>query len=190
MKRPRTALRRKTPLAEPDDRLDATPERLARAAERGQSTERGADRLRRIGDPFDVMRVHRALAPHNSRLNDLRWLIGESLRRLHQRANLNSLRAVPPERIGSNAFGPRAGLPASEAALHARDKLHQAERLAGRAAWPILRRIVIEGGGVRDCRAFIAEVTTTWRADAIVTDRLRVALDALGDLLGVTARRR
>jgi len=183
----RAASRRKTPRGEPDERLDATPERLARAAESGQSAERGLDRLRRIGDPFDVMRVHRALAPHDARLNDLRWLIGEALRRLHQRASLDSLRAVATARIGSGAFGPRPGLPLSEMALHARDKLREAERFAGRAAWPIVQRIVIEGGGVRDCRAFIAEVTTSWRADAIVTDRLRVAL---GDLLGVTAGRR
>lgn len=190
MKRQKTIPRRKTPRVDPSERLDATPERLARAAESGQSAERGLDRLRRIGDPFDVMRVHRALAPHDTRLNDLRWLIGEALRRLHQRASLDSLRAVAPERIGSGGFGPRSGLPLSETALHARDKLREAERLAGPAAWPILQRIVIEGGGVRDCRARVAEVTTTWRADAIVTDRLRVALDALGELLGVTAGRR
>jgi hypothetical protein len=191
MRRSKAGLRRKAaPRGERDERLDATPERLARAAESGQSAEQGPDRLRRIGDPFDVMRVHRALAPHDSKLNDLRWLIGEALRRLHQRASLDSLRAVPPERIGGAGFGPRAGLPLSEMALHARDKLHEAQRLAGPAAWPIVRRIVIEGAGVRDCRAFIAEVTTSWRADAIVTDRLRVALDALGELLGVTAGRR
>ncbi|MGA2045573.1 MAG: hypothetical protein ABSG83_19670 [Roseiarcus sp.] len=172
------------------DRLDATPERLARAADAGQSAAIGPDRLRRIGDPFDILRVHRALAPHDARLNDLRWLAGEALRRLHQRACLDSLRAVAPERIGAGGFGPRQGLPTSEIALHARDKLRAAERLAGPAAWPIVRRIVIEGGGVRDCRAGIAEVTTPWRADAIVVDRLRVALDALGVLLGVTAGRR
>ena len=45
------------------ERLDATPERLTRAREAGQSTERGVDRLRRILDPFDVMRSTRALAP-------------------------------------------------------------------------------------------------------------------------------
>lgn len=184
MKKRKTALRSRTPL------VDATPERLARAAESGQSAERGLDRLRRIVDPFDVMRVHRALAPHDLKLNDLRWLIGEALRRLHQRACLDSLRAVAPERIGGGGFGPRSGLPATEIALHARDKLREAQRLAGPAAWPIVQRIVIEGGGVRDCRARIAEVTTTWRADAIVTDRLRVALDALGAVVGVTAGRR
>lgn len=170
--------------------LDATPERLARAAESGQSAELGVDRLRRIGDPFDVMRIHRALAPHDSKLNDLRWLIGEALRRLHQRACLDSLRAIAPERVGGGGFGPRSGLPATEIALHARDKLREAERRVGSAAWPIVQRIVIEGGGVRDCRGHIAEVTTTWRADAIVADRLRVALDELGALVGVAAGRR
>ena len=172
------------------ERLDATPERLARAAESGQAAVRGPDRQRRIDDPFDVMRIHRALAPHDPRLNDLRWLTGEALRRLHQRAGLDSLRAVVPERIGEGGFGPRSGLPLSEIALHARDKMREAQRLVGPAAWPIVQRIVIEGGGVRDCRAGIAEVTTTWRADAIITDRLRVALDALGVLVGVAAARR
>jgi hypothetical protein len=36
----------------------------------------------------------------------------------------------------------------------------------------------------------VPEIVTPWRADAVVTDRLRVALDQLGDLLGVTAGRR
>jgi hypothetical protein len=175
----------------PDDRLDATPERLVRAAEAGQTAERGADRLRRLLDPFDTMRSTRALAPNDPRLNDMRWLIGEALRRLHQRAQLDGLRAVPLESIGSKGgFGPRSGLPASEAALHARDKLRAAEERAGTAAWPIVARIVIEGGGVRDCRAYLPEIATPWRADAIVADRLRVALDRLGDLVGVTGGRR
>lgn len=183
MKKRKSALR----CSDPGVKVDATPERLARAAECGQLATRGADRLRRIDDPFDVMRIHRALAPHDGRLNDLRWLIGEALRRLHQRAGFDSLRAVAPERIGDGGFHPRSGLPASEIALHARDKLREAQRLAGPAAWPIVQRIVIEGGGIRDCRARIAEVKTTWRADAIITDRLRVALDALGALVGVAA---
>jgi hypothetical protein len=173
-----------------DERLDATPERLARAAEAGQAAERGADRLRRLLDPFDTMRSTRALAPHDPKLNDLRWLIGEALRRLHQRAQLDALRAVRMDAVGSGGFGPRSGLPASEAALHARDKLRAAEERAGGAAWPIVTRIVIEGGGVRDCRAYLPEIATPWRADAIVADRLRVALDRLGDLVGVTGGRR
>ena len=150
---------------------------------------RDAERVRRILDPFDVMRANRVLAPHDPKLNDIRWLIGESLRRTHQRARLDSLRAVAPDRIGSTGFGPRPGLPQTEAALHARDKMRKAEDRVGPAAWPILTRIIIEGAGVRECRGFIPELATPWRADAVVTDRLRVGLDLLGDLLGVTRGR-
>ena len=172
------------------ERLDATPERLTRAREAGQCAERGVDRQRRILDPFDVMRSTRALAPHDPKLNDIRWLIGEALRRLHGRANLDALRAVAMDGIGATAPGPRSGLPQSEIALHARDKLRAAEQKAGPAAWPIVTRVILEGSGVRECRGFVPEIVTPWRADAVVTDRLRVALDQLGDLLGVTAPRR
>ncbi len=171
------------------EKLDATPERLARAWVAGGTPVRDADRQRRILDPFDTMRANRLLAPHDQKLNDIRWLVGESLRRTHQRARLDALRAVAPDRLGSTGFGPRPGLPQSEAALHARDKLRTAEDRVGPAAWPIATRIVIEGAGVRDCRGFIPELATPWRADAVVTDRLRVALDTLGGLLGVTSGR-
>ena len=187
-----TVKKKKSQRAAGDDleRLDATPERLTRAREAGQKSERGVDRLRRILDPFDVMRATRALAPHDPKLNDIRWLIGEALRRVHQRANLDALRAVAPDGISGSGFGPRSGLPMSEIALHARDKIRAAEQRAGPAAWPIVMRIIVEGSGVRDCRGYVPEIVTPWRADAVVTDRLRVALDQLGDLLGVTAGRR
>ncbi len=171
------------------ERLDATPERLARARDAGQEAIRDGDRLRRIVDPFDTMRANRVLAPHDPKLNDIRWLVGESLRRTHQRARLDALRAVAPDRLGATGFGPRPGLPQSEAALHARDKLRNAQERVGPHAWPIVTRIIIEGAGVRDCRGFIPELATPWRADAVVTDRLRVALDTLGELMGVTLGR-
>ncbi|HXZ16043.1 MAG TPA: hypothetical protein VEH77_08765 [Roseiarcus sp.] len=168
-----------------EERLDATPERLVRAREAGEHASRDADRVRRMLDPFDVMRANRVLAPHDPRLNDLRWIIGEQLRRTHARARLDSLRAVAPDRIGMTGYGPRPGLPQTEAALHARDKLRAAEERVGPAAWPILTRIVIEGGAVRDCRGYVPELATPWRADAVITDRLRVALDLIGGLMGI-----
>jgi len=179
---------RRDAIAAPE-RLEATPERLARARDCGQEIALDRERRTRIDDPFDAMRARRALAPQDSRLNDLRWLIGEALRRLHHRAGLDSLRAMAPDRVGLVAPGPRPGLPLSDLALHARDKLRACESLAGAAAWPVLRRIVIEGANLRDCRPLIAEVSTPWRADAILADRLRCGLDALGGHLGVTAKR-
>lgn len=59
----------------------------------------------RVIDPFDTMWTNRLLAPHDLKLNDIRWLIGESLRRTHQRARLDALRAVATERIGSTGYG-------------------------------------------------------------------------------------
>ena len=187
---PKAAHRSKKNIADAvQEKLDATPERLARAREAGETPIRDAERQRRILDPFDTMRANRLLAPHDQKLNDIRWLVGESLRRTHQRARLDALRAVAPDRLGSTGFGPRPGLPQSEAALHARDKLRTAEDRVGPAAWPIVTRIVIEGAGGRECRGFIPELATPWRVDAVVTDRLRVALDTLGGLLGVTSGR-
>ena len=185
------AKRRKTPQELVDgvmERLDATPERLARARDVGQTPVQDKERVRRILDPFDTMRANRLLAPHDPKLNDIRWLIGESLRRTHHRARLDALRAVAPDRIGATGFGPRPGLPQAEAALHARDKIRQAEDRVGPHAWPIVTRIVIEGAGVRECRGFVPELVTPWRADAVISDRLRVGLDLIGELMGVTRR--
>ena len=184
-------LRRKTKKKsiELPDRLDATRERLARALESGQGVELTKDRVRKLSDPFDLMRSTRALAPNDLKLNDIRWLIGEALRSLYDRARMEALRAMPPERLGSTGFGPRPGLPMAEAALFARDKLHACEERVGPAAWPILKKIVVDGFGVKDCRPMVPDVVTPWRADAIVTDRLRVGLDLLGGTLGVMGRR-
>jgi hypothetical protein len=181
---------KKTAAAPQEEKLDATPERLARAEEAGQEAEKAPGRARRLLDPFDVMRATRALAPHDPKLNDIRWLTGEALRRVHSRAGLDGLRAVALDRVGQSGFGPRSGLPMSEIALHSRDKLRAAEEKVGPAAWPVVSRIVIEGGGVRECRGFVPEIVTPWRVDAVVTDRLRVALDMLGGLLGVTGEKR
>ncbi len=136
--------------------------------------------MRRILDPFDTMRANRLLAPHDAKLNDVRWLIGESLRRTHQKARLYGDRAESAETKRADC------LPYAEAAMDARDKMRRAEDRVGPAAWPIVIRIVIEGAGVRECRDFVPELVTPWRADAVVTDRLRVALDTLGELMGVT----
>jgi hypothetical protein len=137
MSSPRKPTKRKSPqelLAAIQERLDATPERLARAKEAGETPFLDADRTRRMLDPFDTMRANRLLAPTDPKLNDIRWLVGESLRRTHQRARMDQLRAVSVERFGAGGFGPRPGLPQSEAALHARDKLRAAEDRAARLA--------------------------------------------------------
>ena len=51
--------------------------------------------------PFDIMRATRALAPHDPKLNDMRWLIGEALRRLRVGLDmLGPLLEVTPSKNG------------------------------------------------------------------------------------------
>ena len=129
MSSPKKPTKRKSPqdmLHAVQDRLDATPERLARAKDAGETPSLDAQRTRRFLDPFDTMRANRVLAPANPKLNDVRWLVGESLRRTHHRARLDQLRAAPrPDGIDrlwapprpaagrSRTARPRGGRPAA-----------------------------------------------------------------------------
>ena len=77
MSSPKKPTKRKSPqelLNAVQERLDATPERLARAKEAGETPTLDADRKRRMLDPFDTMRANRVLAPNDPKLNDIRWL--------------------------------------------------------------------------------------------------------------------
>ncbi len=127
-------------------RLDATPERLARAREAGQ-TER--TRQRPAAPHPRPVRRH-ALDPRAgaARSQAQRHALADR-RGAAPRASARavSTRCAPSSRRQSahGGFGPRTGLPASEIALHARDKIRIAEQKAGPAAWPIVTRIVIEG---------------------------------------------
>ena len=131
-----------------------------------ETTETPPGRARALLDPFDVMRATRALAPYSSEHNDVRWLTGKSLRRVHVSSEDESLELM--------------------SRLRYEDVLRSVENRVGPAAWPILKRIVLEGASVRECRHLVPEIVTPWRADAVITDRLRVALDMLAPLLGVT----
>jgi hypothetical protein len=69
MSSPRKPTKRRSPqelLNAVQERLDATPERLARAKEAGETPSLDADRKRRFLDPFDTMRANRVLATQRS----------------------------------------------------------------------------------------------------------------------------
>ena len=134
-----------------DERLDATPERIARAEEAGRRPRRRPDAPAGCSTPSTSC-ARRGPWPRTIPAQRVRWLIGEALRRVYSRAGLDALRAVAPDKLGQTGFGPRSGLPVSEIALHARDKLRAAQERAGPAAWPVINRIILEGGGVRECR--------------------------------------
>ena len=156
---------------------------MARATAAKAHPKQAAPAAPRVLDAFDTLRTTRALAPHDLALNDVRWLIGEALRRRHQRIGAGlSHRDV----LHAAAAARRVGEAPAEAELQAAEVLRRCQNAAGPAHWPILRLIVLEGRRTEKCRALIPEVLTPWRADACVMDRLRVGLDAIGHILGVT----
>jgi hypothetical protein len=128
-------------------------------------------------DAFELMRATNALAPLDRNLNVTRWLIGESLRRYGYRAGM---KVSAPWRFATS------GDIDSKIVDHAREKMCAAEAKVGPAAWPILTRVLIDGKGVRECRDLVPESTSNWIIDAVVMDRLRNALDAIGPILGFT----
>lgn len=144
---------------------------MTAAAERGRALA-----------PFDVLRATRSLAPADVRLNDLRWLTGQGLRRLSDIAAAEPMRSPSMDRVRGGA-GSEANL--AQAAIAARARLRLCECEVGAASWPIVRRVVLEDGSVRDCRPLVPDIITPWRVDAVITDRLRVALDRLYPLLSV-----
>ncbi len=167
------------------ERLDATPERLARAGRPARPRSATAK-----GCAASSIRSTRCALTACSRrifeLNDIRWLIGESLRRTHQRARLDAcapsrptgsahpaLARARPAAIGGgaprprqNAQGRRAGRTPRLADCHA-----DHHRGRGRARMPRLHprtRHALAGG----CRRR--------------PTGCKVALNSLGPLLGVT----
>jgi hypothetical protein len=79
-----------------------------------------------------------------------------------------------------------------ETGLVARDKLREAAEKVGAHAWPIVTRIVTEGVGVRGVAGFIPELTSPWRADAVVSAAQRRArsIRSAGDGGGGEPRRK
>jgi hypothetical protein len=137
-----------------------TARRGARAARPRQRGGADANARRRPDPPhprpFDALRANRVLPPHDPKLKAIRWLIGESLRRTHQRARLDQLRAVALDRLGGSGGG--ASRPP-----RLTDRHPHHHRRSGRARLPRLRPRARHPLASRRRRS----------------DRLRVALDRL-----------
>jgi hypothetical protein len=80
-------------------------------------------------------------------------------------------------------------------AIEAEDVVRSCIGEVGPAAWPIVRRIVIEGDGLASSRTFVStgrepiwDASLADTLDAIILDRLRVALDRIGEVLEVQGK--
>jgi hypothetical protein len=140
-----------------------------------------ADSSPQILHPVDVLRTTRSLAPHDSSLNDQRWLVSQSLIRLYDRGQFG-LRALDYESIRNHASSVGSDLTVS--VIDARKKMVRIIDHVGPSLWPILFSIVLSGRSARECRHLVPEVV--WAlSDAVVIDRLRISLDLIRETLGV-----
>ncbi len=163
---------------------DATPERLAQARLAGDAV---VDRtgIRRIGDPFDLLRNRNLLDRIDAAANETLWHAGDRLRRHWYRARLDGLSAIDIARPSVDGGGSSALAP-SEAAQRHRDELRRATEAIGSRLMPYVAAVVIEARPVASLRPMVGDTAHPRTADALALERLREALHRLCALWRMT----
>lgn len=164
----------------PQGAVDATPERLRRAFDRGD--EIGAEAgVRRIADPFDTLGQRGSLDRTDRQSNDMLLGAGRRFRTHWHGARLDALTALDfsRQRVDGGP-GPSAATP-TEAAMHHRLAYARAAAAVGTRLLPYLKGIVIDTLPARDLCHLIADTGHDRTAEALVVERLREALHRLVD---------
>ena len=157
---------------------DATPERLARARDGGEAAVDPAG-VRRIGDPFDVLRSRNLLDRLDIAANETLWHAGDRLRRHWHLSRLDALSAVDLARPAVDGGLGNVSVP-GEAAQRHRDELRRAAGAVGERLMPYVDSVVIAGRPVASLRGLVGDSAHARTADAL--DRLREGLHRLCEL--------
>jgi hypothetical protein len=104
-----------------------------------------------------------------ARISNARWRTGDALRRLHA--------------AGWAANGSDVTTIQTPEARAARERLAEIEAAIDPALWVTIRRCVLEGATLRELHALLPLSVTPQSANAILLDRLALALDRAGPLL-------
>ena len=161
---------------------DATPERLEQARVHGAAAIDGQG-VRRIADPFDVLRSRHLLDRTDPALNELLWQAGDRLRSHWHRTLLDGLATLDPARPSVDGGGGAAGaLNPTEAALRHREHWHRAAECVGRRLFPYLEAVVVRAVPISALRGLVGDTAHARTADALVLERLREGLHRLTDL--------
>lgn len=163
---------------------DATPERLAHARRTGGASIEG-EGVRRLADPFDLLRTRQVLDRQDANRNDRLWQAGERFRRHWHLGRMDGLAAFDFTRDSVDGTGGAAATAPTEAALRHRDAFRRAREAVGARLLPYLDGIVVEGGTVASLRRLVTDTGHERTAETLVVERLREALDRLCDLWGM-----
>lgn len=164
----------------PHGALDATPERLRQALDRGG--EIGAEAgVRRITDPFDALGQRGSLDRTDRRRNDTLLLAGRRFRTHWHGGRFDGLTALDfSKEVVDGGLGPNASTP-TEAALRHRLAYGRAAAAVGPRLLPYLQAVVIEARPARELCHLVTDTGHDRTAEAIVVERLREALHRLVD---------
>ena len=163
------------------DAEDATPERLAHAARTGHvGAEAG---VRRLAEPFDLLRRRQYLDRQDAARNELLWEIGDRFRRHWHRSRLDSLTAFDFSRELVDGTG--GDSTPTEAATRHRELVRKAVGAVGPRLMPIVSGILVESRPAAALAPLIHETCHARTAEALVVERLRESLHRLGDHWGM-----
>ena len=166
---------------------DATPERLARA-ERGAASVDGQG-VRRLADPFDLLRTRNLLDREDPERNALLWEAGERYRGHWHRGRLDGLSGFDFTRDSVDGTGGAGATTPTEAAMRHRETLHRAREAVGSRLLPYLTGIVIESRTAAALRPLVTDTGHPRTAEALIVERLREALHRLCDHWGMQPAR-
>ena len=161
---------------------DTTPERLKQARIGGAAAVDGHG-LRRIAEPFDVLRTRHLLDRTDAAVNEVLWQAGDRLRGHWHRGMLDGLSTLDPSRpsVDCGGGGPGALNP-TESAMRHRQHWHRAAECVGGRLFPYVEAIVVAAQPVGALRGLVGDTAHARTADALVLERLREGLHRLADL--------
>ena len=167
---------------------DATPERLKQARLGGSASVDGQG-LRRIAEPFDVLRARHLLDRTDAAVNEVLWQAGDRLRGHWHRGMLDGLSTLDPSRpsVDCGGGGPGALNPTESAVRH-RQNWHRAAEWVGARLFPYVEGIVVSAQPIGALRGLVGDTAHARTADALVLERLREGLHRLADLWSMHRR--
>lgn len=167
---------------------DTTPERLRHARAAGSAQVDGQG-VRRLAEPFDLLRARNLLDRVDVRANDVLWHAGDRFR-AHWRMGLqDGLSALDISRPSVDGGG-TVGLTPTEVALRHRDSYRRAAEAIGPRLLPYVTAVVIEARPVATLRTLVEDTGHARTAETLALERLREGLHRLCDFWGMRTQSR
>ena len=160
---------------------DATPERLRHARRSGGASVDGQG-VRRLAEPFDLLRARNLLDRADSAANEVLWQAGDRLRTHWLRGLQDGFSALDISRPSVDGGGGPDAYTPTESGLKHREHFRRAAEAIGPRLLPYVVAVVIEAQPVAALRTMVADTGHARTAEALALERLREGLHRLCDV--------